>query len=50
MQFRLTGGVAVEAEEVASMEAVKVDGKTYYKYDLVTPSLSQGCTTSIVST
>ena len=31
----ITGSVAVEAEEVASMEAVKLDGKTYYKYDLV---------------
>lgn len=47
----ITGSVAVEAEEVASMEAVKLDGKTYYKYDLVTPFAESGLhNLAIVST
>ena len=33
----ITGSIAVEEEEVLSSEAIQIDGKTYYRYELLTP-------------
>jgi hypothetical protein len=47
----ITGSVAVEAEEVASAKTVSIDGKSYYRYELVTPFAETGLhNVAVVST
>ena len=47
----ITGSVAVEAEEVASAKTVSIDGKSYYRYELVTPFAESGLhNVAVVST
>ena len=47
----ITGSVAVEREEVTSAETVAIDGKSYYKYELLTPFADAGVhSLSVVST
>ena len=47
----ITGSVAVEREEVQSATSVAIDGKSYYKYELLTPFADAGVhSLSVVST
>ena len=47
----ITGSVAVEAEEVASAKTISIDGKSYYRYELVTPFAESGVhNVAVVST